>query len=523
MTEPFVEKIIGPPGTGKTTAMLARVQRELNNKVKPPEIGFYSFTRTGAGVALKRALEAHPELDKEDFAHFRTIHSECYQLLHLNSDSIMNSGRIREFCKGFGYQISEQRTDEQEQEFPEVLLKEEGDWLLHFYKWRKNLMLPMAEAYRLFYDDNHDQLPRAWSEAFIMNFEERYDKFKRQNGLWDFCDMVEEAINRHLKPGVRVLFKDEAQDSSPLLYKALDLFLEGVERYYIAGDPCQAIYTWQGASPELFESRKQNQLTFLRQSWRLPRKVHSLATQILPAPQYYPRAAEGSVSVSRLENFLEELDAYPGSVYILSRYLYRIPDICDQLYKWGVPFDNLRGPSPYHGNDAIRIFTLRQFLRGSQFEISDFWKLIQDIPAKNTFRRGFKAEIERLAQDSPTMKFSRRDFMDDLKEGFTRDPLALLSMTDQKIAYYKRLADEQGDEILKQKPRVIVGTIHSFKGDECDWAVILSDMTKRSWEVSQEHYLDEARVWYVGVTRARQGVILVPSQSTYGWRWPGGF
>jgi superfamily I DNA/RNA helicase len=292
-----------------------------------------------------------------------------------------------------------------------------------------------------------------------------------------------------------------------------------VERYYIAGDPCQAIYTWQGASPELFESRKQNQLTFLRQSWRLPRKVHSLATQILPAPQYYPRAAEGSVSVSRLENFLEELDAYPGSVYILSRYLYRIPDICDQLYKWGVPFDNLRGPSPYHGNDAIRIFTLRQFLRGSQFEISDFWKLIQDIPAKNTFRRGFKAEIERLAQDSPTMKFSRRDFMDDLKEGFTRDPLALLSMTDQKIAYYKRLADEQGDEILKQKPRVIVGTIHSFKGDECDWAVILSDMTKRSWEVSQEHYLDEARVWYVGVTRARQGVILVPSQSTYGWRW----
>jgi len=516
----WTEKIIGPPGTGKTTAMIARVQRELNNKVEPPEIGFYSFTRMGAGVALKRALEAHPELDKEDFAHFRTIHSECYQMLHLNPESVMNSSRTREFCKGFGYPISEQRQDEQEQEFPEVLLKEQGDWLLHFYKWRKNLMLPMSAAYRLFYDDNHDQLPPAWSEAFIMNFEERYNKFKQQNGLWDFCDMVEEAINRRLKPGVRVLFKDEAQDSSPLLYKALDLFLEGVDRHYIAGDPCQAIYTWQGARPELFESRKHDQLTFLRQSWRLPRKVHSLATKILSSPEYYPRDAEGSVSVEQLGNFLEMLDEYPGSVYILSRHLYRIPDICDQLYKWGVPFDNLRGPSPYHGNDAIRILTLRQFMQGSQFEVADFWKLIQDIPAKGNFKRGFKAQIEKMAREIPTTKFTRHDVINDLLEGFTRDPMALLSMTDQKIAYYKRLVDEQGEGVLKEKPRVIVGTIHSFKGDECDWAVILSDITKRSWQVAQENYPEEARVWYTGATRAKEGVIIVPSESYYSWAWP---
>jgi ATP-dependent exoDNAse (exonuclease V) beta subunit len=50
--------------------------------------------------------------------------------------------------------------------------------------------------------------------------------------------------------------------------------------------------------------------------------------------------------------------------------------------------------------------------------------------------------------------------------------------------------------------------------------VILSDITKRSWEVAQEHYLDEARVWYTGVTRAKEGVIIVPSESYYSWVWP---
>ena len=47
-------KIFGPPGTGKTTKLLGRVEKYLERGVKPNEVAYFSFTRQAVKEAVER-------------------------------------------------------------------------------------------------------------------------------------------------------------------------------------------------------------------------------------------------------------------------------------------------------------------------------------------------------------------------------------------------------------------------------------------------------------------------------------
>lgn len=75
-------KVIGPPGTGKTTFMLNRLEEEL--KTCPSEkIAFVSFTRKGSYEGVERAIKRF-KLTNRETPYFRTIHSICFlSLIHI--------------------------------------------------------------------------------------------------------------------------------------------------------------------------------------------------------------------------------------------------------------------------------------------------------------------------------------------------------------------------------------------------------------------------------------------------------
>jgi hypothetical protein len=83
------------------------------------------------------------------------------------------------------------------------------------------------------------------------------------------------------------------------------------------------------------------------------------------------------------------------------------------------------------------------------------------------------------------------------------------------------LAARQRGERLRQRPRVRLSTIHGSKGGEADHVILFREVARRSWEELERRPEDEARVWYVGVTRARRTLTLVDSRTSQEVPWLG--
>ena len=77
---------------------------------------------------------------------------------------------------------------------------------------------------------------------------------------------------------------------------------------------------------------------------------------------------------------------------------------------------------------------------------------------------------------------------------------------------YIRAVLRRGENIRKQ-PRIKLSTIHGSKGGEADNVMLLTDLTRKAdleyWRQRDE----ERRVFYVGMTRARNTLNIVRSQS----------
>ena len=497
--------------TGKTAALIKRVEGELGSGVDPERLGYYSFTKAAARVAQQRAQAAFPGYSRESFPHFRTLHSEAFRQLDLTKDMVMVGKNLQEFSKTFGYEISQAHIEDEdieEYEVREAVLKTPGDYLLFFTNWRANLMLDFESAYRAFWELYRESLPDNWSMGVAHLFEERYLGGKEEKVVLDFNDMLTRVLEEGLRPDLDVLVFDEAQDSSPLQYKVLDFWLQGVKRHYIAGDPDQCLYQWMGTDPDILMRRPYDKLTSLVQSYRVPKAVHHLATGIIrPTMDYRPRPFPGEVCDVSLNKVLNRFVSLDGNTaFILVRNLYLLGYLIDELYHWGIPFENLRGPAPFRGKTAAKILIARKLFRGEPISAEDLWLLIKDIPQKRYFLRGFKAEAQSLAKEQPQLSVGIGRIREYCLGSFLDDPIGALGLSPRNKAYFKRVIQRYGESILLEKPRVTIGTIHSVKGMEADYVAICPDMSKKTWLGWQRLPEEEKRVWYVATTRAREGL-----------------
>ena len=77
---------------------------------------------------------------------------------------------------------------------------------------------------------------------------------------------------------------------------------------------------------------------------------------------------------------------------------------------------------------------------------------------------------------------------------------------------YIRAVLRRGENI-KRQPRIKLSTIHGSKGGEADNVMLLTDLTRKADEEYWRQRDQERRVFYVGMTRARNTLNIVRSQS----------
>ena len=102
-----MQRIFGPPGTGKTTTVLNLVEAELGKGTYPGHIAFFAFTRKAANEAKERASKRFGLDPKNDLPFFRTLHSLAFHLTGLRNDQLMTAEHYREVERVTGVDFME--------------------------------------------------------------------------------------------------------------------------------------------------------------------------------------------------------------------------------------------------------------------------------------------------------------------------------------------------------------------------------------------------------------------------------
>jgi DNA helicase-2/ATP-dependent DNA helicase PcrA len=527
-------RVIGPPGTGKTQFIRATVEKwtTQDGLYHPSDFVLTSFTRAAAAV-----LKGRVPVPSENVG---TLHSLGWRAIGRPPVA-----EVEPLVNEWNSWVSAERKP--------------AEWLIN--------PDPSDEDENATWDNSRGQLfddynlwramgspPRHPLAERTKAFAQAWEDFKRNTGSVDFTDMVAIPLRERLSCPARprVLVVDEAQDLVPLQWALVRWWAQGCERLIVAGDPAQAIYTWAGGTPEpLLEPIPPDRERILSRSYRLPAAIHNHAESWLrrhsPAlwekRTYRSREAEGRVgqlgATTRyvdvlVRDILLRLRETEQTIMVLASCGYMLRPLIAALRAEGVPFHNPYRPSAVNWNplrparegQVSTVERLLAFLRpdpgtwgneAREWTAGDIVIFVEVLRSDVFVERGLKQTVAaRLgASNDPAEMFlaALKAADEDAARRLDVDWLVQRSVKrfHGPLTYAAAVYRRFGGQALRNKPRVVVGTIHSVKGAEADVVYLFPDISFRA----REHSLtsrgrDElVRVFYVGMTRAREELILL--------------
>lgn len=494
-----VTKFSGPPGTGKSTTLLNVVDKLLTSGVAPEDVLFTTFTRAGADEARNRAC-ARFNLPPGRFPYFKTIHSICYSLLPKRE--VMSWRDWREIGGQIGVYFSTAITPDEG--VPRGHTK--GDYLMSLWSLARVLQQHPKDLF-----DNRDKYLMGFEDMEYIELEHfiaSVQAYKTSTAKIDFTDMLEEYLVRGPLISPRAAIIDEAQDLSPLQWQVIDKFCNGAAEIYVAGDDDQCIHAWNGASVGHFINLASDKYSVLPQSFRIPKLVHELATTVVDRisdrlPKVYqPREERGTLHRT---NDLYGMDLTKDTWLLLGRNISTLSDYAEYCMEQGLLWvsQSVPGADP-KVLEAIATWKLVQL--GEPVNVGRLQNLYKFMSQADRITRGFKKRLDAVNPRDSLTHAQLVAHWGMLAPKHMRWPSALDMLEPTASAFLEAVDRREG---LTAKARIEIGTIHSAKGKEADHVVLATDMSHKTYTSYETNPDAEHRVWYVGVTRARQSLTIL--------------
>jgi len=483
--------ILGPPGTGKTTTLLNLVDQFIQQGIRPKQIGYFSFTRKAAREAATRAAEKFGLDAEKDLENFRTLHSYAFSRLAMSKEKMMTAENYREFGKLVGIPIKTGKHSEDDGTF-----NSDNEYLTIMNTARVKRM-DLLE----YYDSRQNILDIERDTLYLLS--EELKRYKKEKGLKDFTDLLEDYIAQETKQSFEALFIDEAQDLSLIQWDMVRSLWANANKTYIAGDDDQAIFKWAGADVDHFIALKEevNDIKVLDQSYRIPGgPIHELSQKIISKVQnrfdkdYKPRTEHG---ILRRYSDVTQVNMSEGNWLVLSsanHFLDDVKDLCE-LQGW---YYQHRGANSVPLKLLIALNNWEKWRKGDialgTIEIKNIYQYLGDKVLVG-FRSGktLHSDKKYLVRDcraehglvTTDVWYEAFDGLDTVTENYIRNMRA------------------NGEQINKN-PRIIMSTIHGAKGGEADKVLLMQDLTNAALETFSHDPDELHRLFYTGATRAKR-------------------
>ncbi|NHC13275.1 ATP-dependent DNA helicase UvrD2 [Motilibacter deserti] len=524
LTGPVV--ILAGAGTGKTRAITARIAHGvLAGVYVPQQVLAVTFTARAAGEMRTRLRALGVE-----GAQARTFHSAALRQLQYFWPRVVGGDLptivpqkarfVAEAASRLG--LPTDRTTVRD-------LASEVEWAKVTQTHRDDYERVVTASGRV--------APAGLAPAEVARLLGAYEEVKRDRGAIDFEDVLVYAVglladNGEVAAQVRRQYRhfvvDEYQDVSPLQQSLLDLWLGDRDELCVVGDPSQTIYSFTGATPAhlLGFRRRYPQATEVRlvRDYRSTPQVVALANALLarggaaggsrplelvaqrppgPAVRYVEHADETAEAdaVAKEAARLIAAGTRASEIAVLFRTNGQSEAFEQALADAGVPYV-LRGGERFFERREVREAHL--LLRGAARSGEG------DEPASDAARAvlstmGWTPEPPR-AGGAARERWDSLSALVRLGEELA-ESRGQASLTDLVAELDERAAASHAPVV----EGVTLASLHAAKGLEWDvvfLAGLVEGLVPISFAETDEEVAEERRLLYVGVTRARERLVL---------------
>ena len=536
--------ILAGAGSGKTRVLIAKVLYLVHKqRINPKTILMITFTNKAAGEMRER-------LDGLELYFTGTFHSFCSRLLRIEGKRL---GLSRDFVI----------YDEQDQaSLMKKIIKEldvskiSPGFVLSVLSMAKNRGVDPQE----YIFQNYDEFIAERLEKTI----ELYEKRKRQAGALDFDDLlvfavkllqefpaVKEKYSRRLK----YILIDEFQDTNDVQYELAKLLSSFHKNLTVVGDFSQSIYSWRGAQIKNLlkfeEDFPQAKRFFLEKNYRSTQPILDFAFKVIkentshPVLSLYTDKKEGfEVEIFDFETEKEEAIFVADKIEELQReynlqdfaVFYRInaqSRVLEEVFiHRGLPYKLTGGVRFYERREIKDVLSYLRYTVNPKDEVARsrllklgkrrFVKFEELLKKKNLKDLSPLQAMEEIFE--ATGYLEKYDPLDN--EDFSRleniKELKSVAFGFKNISeFLEHVALVESEYFEKEKGRTGVNlmTLHQAKGLEFAVVFIVGVEEgllphSRSSE-SLEEIEEERRLFYVGITRAKERLFITFSRSRF--------
>jgi len=253
--------VVAGAGTGKTRVIVEKINKLLDEGVKPESILAVTFTEKAAAEMLDRILERHsgllldlPVMTFNGYGHsvlkefgINIGLSSSVRLLGPQAQIVFVRERIDDFKLDYFLPLSHS---------PDSIIE---DILKLISKLKQNLIAP--ETYlnfaQKFPETDEAELLEKKKHSELAQTYKTYVKLCRENNVVDYDDQIyltiellkkRPNIQQQLQNRYHTIFVDEFQDTNPMQSELIDLLTKNGSNLVVVGDDDQSIYGFRGAT-----------------------------------------------------------------------------------------------------------------------------------------------------------------------------------------------------------------------------------------------------------------------------------